>query len=43
MEQLPLFDFKTNKLVSIKEASMWASKYLYRKITPSNISYLLIW
>ncbi len=29
------------KLVSIQEASEWASKYLNRKVTVSNISYLL--
>lgn len=29
------------KIVSINEASAWASKYLIRNVTPSNISYLI--
>ena len=28
-------------LLNIKEASLWASKYLNKKVTPSNISYLI--
>jgi len=40
MEQLPLF--KENiKLVNLKEASEWSTKYLNRKVTVSNISYLI--
>jgi hypothetical protein len=30
-----------NDLISIKEASEWATKYLGKKVTPSNISYLI--
>lgn len=41
MNQLTLFGEKEKKLVDLKEASIWASKYLDRKITLSNISYLL--
>ena len=40
MRQLGLFE-KGQKLLNLKEASIWASKYLNRKITVSNISYLL--
>lgn len=29
------------ELLTIKEASLWASQYLQRKVTPSNISYLI--
>jgi len=29
------------KIVSINEASAWASEYLGRNVTPSNISYLI--
>ncbi|MBI4430644.1 MAG: site-specific DNA-methyltransferase [Candidatus Omnitrophica bacterium] len=32
---------KVADLFSIKEASEWATKYLKRKVTPSNISYLV--
>ncbi|HMS34218.1 MAG TPA: DNA methyltransferase, partial [Ignavibacteria bacterium] len=31
----------TNDYLSIKEASKWASKYLGKNVTPSNISYLI--
>ncbi|MCX7909201.1 MAG: site-specific DNA-methyltransferase [Ignavibacteria bacterium] len=41
MEQLFLFNDEKKNLVGIKEASLWASKYLRKKITPNNISYLL--
>ncbi|MCS6885478.1 MAG: DNA methyltransferase [Acidobacteriota bacterium] len=41
MSQLMLFDFGQRKLVDLKEASTWASRYLNRKVTVSNISYLL--
>ena len=39
---LPTF-FGTDKarLISLKEASQWATQYLNRKVTTSNISYLL--
>ncbi len=40
MSQLTLFE-KGKKLLNLKEASKWASQYLDRKITVSNISYLL--
>jgi len=29
------------ELLSIKEASLWASNYLNKNVTPSNISYLI--
>ncbi|MCS6934305.1 MAG: hypothetical protein NZM35_04030, partial [Chitinophagales bacterium] len=29
------------ELLSIKEASQWATEYLNKKVTPSNISYLI--
>ncbi len=31
----------TSELFTIKEASVWASKYLNKKVTTSNISYLI--
>jgi hypothetical protein len=31
----------TLDLMTIKEASSWASQYLNRDVTPSNISYLI--
>ena len=30
-----------SELLSIKEASSWATEYLERKVTTSNISYLI--
>ncbi|MGQ9820121.1 MAG: DNA methyltransferase [Candidatus Kapaibacteriales bacterium] len=41
MEQLIFFKTEDKKFVNLKEASLWASKYLNRKVTISNISYLL--
>jgi hypothetical protein len=41
MSQLTLFGKEEKKLVNLKEASEWASQYLNRKVTISNISYLL--
>ena len=41
MNQKDLFNNDEKNYLSIKEASIWASEYLNRKITPSNISYLL--
>ena len=41
MKQLTLFGADEKKFISLKEASNWASQYLNRKITISNISYLL--
>ena len=41
MTQLTLFTQNEKKMLSIKEASMWASKFLNQKITISNISYLI--
>ena len=32
---------QTNELLDIKEASKWATKYLGKTVTPSNISYLI--
>lgn len=32
---------QTNELLDIKEASTWATKYLGKTVTPSNISYLI--
>ena len=34
-------NYKKENLMSIKEASKWASSYLDRKVTTSNISYLI--
>ena len=31
----------TDNILTIKEASDWASKYLGKTVTPSNISYLI--
>jgi len=39
--QLVSFPEKEKTLINLKEASQWASQYLNRKITISNISYLL--
>jgi len=33
--------FGTGELLTIKEASDWASKYLNKNVTTSNISYLI--
>ncbi|MCD6440751.1 MAG: site-specific DNA-methyltransferase, partial [Candidatus Marinimicrobia bacterium] len=41
MEQLILPDTDDGKLLSVIDASKWASKYLKRKVTVSNISYLV--
>lgn len=41
MNQLTLFANKERALINLKEACMWASQYLNRKVTISNISYLL--
>ncbi|GEM_PF-3094980 len=32
---------QSSKLMDIKEAALWATDYLQRKVTASNISYLL--
>lgn len=32
---------QTNELLDIKEASNWATEYLGKIVTPSNISYLI--
>ncbi|MCX8092674.1 MAG: site-specific DNA-methyltransferase [Candidatus Goldbacteria bacterium] len=40
MKQTSLFQEETN-LVNLKQASLWASKYLNKTIKPSNISYLI--
>jgi len=41
MNQLTFFKENDRKLLSLKEAEVWASRYLNRKITVSNISYLI--
>lgn len=41
MNQLTLFGYGEKKLINLKEASQWASQYLNRMVTISNISYLI--
>ena len=41
MNQLTLFGEGKKKFINLKEAANWASQYLNRKVTISNISYLL--
>jgi len=41
MIQLTFFREEDKKMVNLKEASIWASQYLSRKVTISNISYLI--
>ena len=41
MNQLQLFEIEDNMFLTIKDASLWASQYLSRNITVSNISYLI--
>jgi len=41
MVQTELYKEVDRKLINLKEASIWASHYLNRKVTASNISYLL--
>jgi tRNA(His) 5'-end guanylyltransferase len=41
MERFVLFREENKKLINLKEASVWASQYLNRRITVSNISYLI--
>jgi len=41
MEQMKLFKSIQKKMINLREASNWASKYLNRRVTISNISYLL--
>jgi hypothetical protein len=41
MCQITLFGKEENDLTNLKEASSWASQYLNRKVTVSNISYLI--
>jgi hypothetical protein len=41
MNQLTLFEKEEKKLTNLREACEWASQYLNRKVTISNISYLL--
>ena len=41
MSQLTFLEKEDKKLVNLKEASDWASQYLNRNVTISNISYLL--
>jgi hypothetical protein len=41
MSQLNLFGEVEENLIDLKEASKWASQYLNRRITISNISYLI--
>ncbi len=41
MHQLSFLKMENKKFVTLREASIWASKYLDRKVTISNISYLV--
>jgi hypothetical protein len=41
MSQLTFFGVKGKKLITLKDAGDWASRYLNRKVTISNISYLI--
>lgn len=41
MSQLAFFRKEDKKLINLKEASAWASQYIGRKVTISNISYLI--
>ncbi len=41
MDQQTLFKIERNQLVDLKSASIWASQYLNKKVTVSNISYLI--
>lgn len=41
MGQLTFLEKKDNKLLNLREASEWASRYLNRNVTISNISYLI--
>ncbi|MCK4306784.1 site-specific DNA-methyltransferase, partial [candidate division WOR-3 bacterium] len=41
MTQPTLFETGKRNLINLKEASVWASQYLNRGVTISNISYLL--
>jgi DNA modification methylase len=41
MSQLTFLEKKDKKLINLREASEWASQYLNRNVTISNISYLL--
>lgn len=41
MSKLTFFEKEEKKLLNLREASIWASQYLNRKVSISNISYLL--
>ena len=41
MSQRALFEKEDKKLINLREASEWASQYIRRRVTISNISYLL--
>jgi len=41
MQELMLFREEEKKLINLREASAWASQYINREVTISNISYLL--
>jgi DNA modification methylase len=41
MKQIKLFELGKKGMLNLKEASEWASQYFARKVTISNISYLL--
>lgn len=41
MDQHTIFEDDDKNLMNLKEASIWASKHLKRKVTVSNISYLI--
>lgn len=38
-----LMSVNQDELMTIQEASQWASSYLNREVTASNISYFTIW
>ena len=41
MNQITLFGDEEKKFISLKEAANWASEYLNRKMSISNMTYLL--
>ena len=41
MNQITLLEREKNGMISLKEASEWASQYINRRISISNISYLV--
>ena len=41
MRQRSLFELNKNELLTLQEASLWASNYVKRKVSVSNITYLI--